>query len=220
MDTVISVVGDTNTFITAGVGIFTLYVSTDMAQQANFVTGDGFDDGTIVGQFLVVEGGGGSYSIAGAFDGSRDFLAIKQSGLEDFFVPDISAVSFDSNLDADPDDNGVGGNDPIPTNWQYDVGTPEINFPLNFYATVDGSLRFGFIPTKSGGRSSSAIWQPGNLLPRPQLARMAAMRLMYRLGLMQSARGSCSRILSRQRLFLDLTAMVIQTIPVRVSAMW
>jgi cysteine-rich repeat protein len=140
MDTV------TNTFITAGVGIFTLYVSTDMAQQANFNTGDGFDDGTIVGQFLVVEGGGGSYSIAGAFDGSRDFLAIKQSGVAGFFDPDISAVSFDSNLDADPDDNGVGGNDPIPTNWQYDVGTPEINFPLNFYATVDGSLRFGFIP--------------------------------------------------------------------------
>jgi hypothetical protein len=167
MDTVISVVGDTNTFITAGVGIFTLYVSTDMAQQANFVTGDGFDDGTIVGQFLVVEGGGGSYSIAGAFDGSRDFLAIKQSGLEDFFVPDISAVSFDSNLDADPDDNGVGGNDPIPTNWQYDVGTPEINFPLNFYATVDGSLRFGFIPTKSGCKfndlDGDGEWDEGEL---------------------------------------------------------
>jgi hypothetical protein len=115
----------------------------------------------------VVEGGGGSYSIAGAFDGSRDFLAIKQSGLEDFFVPDISAVSFDSNLDADPDDNGVGGNDPIPTNWQYDVGTPEINFPLNFYATVDGSLRFGFIPTKSGCKfndlDGDGEWDEGEL---------------------------------------------------------
>jgi hypothetical protein len=117
-----------------------------MSQQANFMTGLGFDDGTPVAQF-VVQQGGGSYLISGALDGGRDFFMVKQSGLAGFFDPDIQAGSFDSNLDADDDNNGIGGDDPIPTSWKYPTASTAVSFPRSYYATIDGSLQFGHVPT-------------------------------------------------------------------------
>jgi hypothetical protein len=145
-DMVASVDGSTITYVTGDVGILTLYVGTDMSQQANFLTGLGFDDGTMVAQFAV-QYGGGSYLINGALDGDRDFFMVKQSGLAGFFDPDIQVGSFDSNLDADDDNNGIGGNDPIPTAWKYPTASPEVSFPRSYYATTDGSLQFGHVPS-------------------------------------------------------------------------
>ncbi len=145
-DTIVQIGGAISYVTTPNVGILTLYVSTDMTKPSNLLTGDGFDDGIIVGQFLVFQGAG-SYLISGALDGGRDFFALKQQGgLANFFNPDIQVVSFDSNLDADTDNNLIGGDDPIPTSWNYPTATPPVNFPLSYYVTVDGSLRFGSLP--------------------------------------------------------------------------
>jgi hypothetical protein len=133
-----------------GVGILTFYVSTDMTKQANADTGLGYDDGTMVAQFTVY-GGGGVYQIIDPFDGSRDFYMLKQSGLDGFFDPEITGSVYDSNLDADPDNNEIGGDVPVPTNWPYMTDNPEVNYPWDFYTRVDGSKYFGFITEDEEG---------------------------------------------------------------------
>lgn len=132
-----------------GVGILTLYVSTDMTQRAAAGTGLGYDDGTMVAQF-VVSSGGGAYTIIAPFDGSRDVFMLKQSGLLGFFAPEITGAVFDCNLDADSDGNDVGGDVPVPTAWKYPTATTEVNFPWSYYVYVDGSMRFGYLQIDGG----------------------------------------------------------------------
>ncbi|MBW2661887.1 MAG: hypothetical protein JRD93_07860 [Deltaproteobacteria bacterium] len=131
------------------VGILTLYV--DMSKDASAGTGFGYDDGTKVAEF-VVSSGGGVYTIIAPFDGSRDMYMLKEYVFPGFFDPEITGMVFDCNLDADPDDNGVGGDDlcllvddplPAPTDWQYP--TTEVNYPWSYYVLTDGSMRFGYL---------------------------------------------------------------------------
>ncbi|MBE9571413.1 MAG: hypothetical protein IMF11_12350 [Proteobacteria bacterium] len=130
-----------------GVGILTLYVSTDMTQRAAAGTGLGYDDGTMVAQFAV-SSGGGVYTIIAPFDGSRDVFLLKQSGLSGFFDPEITGAIFDSNLDADSDSNGIGGDVPVPTAWKHP--TTGVNFPWSYYVYADGSMRFGNLQIEGG----------------------------------------------------------------------
>lgn len=127
-----------------GVGLLTLYVGTDMANGAATGTGLGYDDGTMVAQF-VVSSGGGVYKIISPFDGSRDMYMLKQFVLPGFFEPEITGVNFDCNLDADPHDNNVGGDVPVPTAWNYSTATTEVNYPWSYYVLTDGSMRFGYL---------------------------------------------------------------------------
>ena len=125
-----------------GVGILTLYVSTDMTKMAAAGTGLGYDDGTMVAQF-VVSSGGGVYTIIAPFDGSRDMYMLKQFVLPGFFDPEITGMVFDCNLDADSNHNNVGGDEPVPTDWQYPaIG---VNYPWSYYVYVDGSMKFGYL---------------------------------------------------------------------------
>lgn len=151
----------------AETGVLTLYVSTDMTKKHNFKTGLGFDDGTVVAQFAVSPEDpikrGGIYRIVSPFDGSRDLNMILQSSLNGFFSPVINAANLDANQDADPDNDGVGGNVPIPTNWAYP--TSGVNYPLAFFANVDGSQNQGNLALEGECRmTGGSVDVNGNIL--------------------------------------------------------
>lgn len=146
-----------------GIGILTLYVSTDMTKRASTGTGLGFDDGTVVARFAVTIGGG-IFKIISPLDGSRDYSMTKQSALSGFFEPEINGANFDANLDADPNNNGIGGDAPVPTAWKYPTAIPAVNFPWAYFSEIDGSLRFGYLAKKSGckfdDQDGDGIWDP------------------------------------------------------------
>lgn len=162
-DNIISLMdGNVNYTTDTQVGILTVYVSTDMTNRGSTETGLGYDDGTMVAQFTVHQSKG-VYRIVPSFDGSRDLLMLKQGGLAGFFSPEITGATFDSNLDADPDADGVAGNFPIPSAWPYP--NDGVNYPLRFFAEVDGSRRFGNLVDQGTCRmTGGSVDENGNIL--------------------------------------------------------
>ncbi len=136
----------------AGADVLSLYIQdlSGAATNAHPGSGVGYDDGTLVAAFDVLNGDGGAANVAGTLDGSDDatFVLSNLNTLGILLDPDgndlvegLTIAMTDSNFDLDSDGNGVldyvgGGYGCTDTNQT----------PFFFCGQEDGTIRLATVP--------------------------------------------------------------------------